>query len=87
MENGVCGEFNEVLERIFEVVWMIDPVHIVCFGGDFEGWRWNRPHEICGVDPRDEQVVSVNRYGRFSIAKGDQQEGTGDLTSGQVVKV
>ena len=87
VENGVGGGFGKVPECLVEFVRVIHPIHIVRSGGYVEGWRWNRPHDICGFDPWDKEVMSVNRYGRLCIAEGDQQEGTRDLTSGQVVEI
>ena len=72
VEDGISGRCNEVLELSFETVWMFHSIYIVGPRGDFEGWGRNRPHDIRGFDPWDEQVVSVDRYGRVSAAERDQ---------------
>ena len=60
---------------------MIHSSNVVRSSGNFEGGRWDRPHDICGLDPWDEQVMRVGFRGRRSAAEGDQEEGAGDLTS------
>lgn len=82
MEDGAGGGFNELFQCLIKTVWMVHPIDIVHLKSDFEGGRWNRPHDIPGLNPWDEQVVGVDRYGRLCTPEGDQQKGTRDLTTG-----
>jgi len=87
MEDRIGRGFSEFTQRFREIVWMIHPSNVVRPKGNFEGGRWDRPHDICGLDPWNEQVMRVGLHGRGPAVKGDQEERTRDLASRQVVKV
>ena len=71
MKNRVGGRFSKVVQRFREVVGMVHPSYIVCSRGNFEGGRWNGPHDIRRFDSWDEQVVSGGRHGRCSAVEGN----------------